>query len=29
MLIDELKPKQEADYEEEDINEEEIYEKDK
>lgn len=29
MLIDELKPKQDADYEEEDINEEEIYEKDK
>ena len=29
MLIDELKPKQEADYDEEEINEEEIYEKDK
>ncbi len=29
MLIDELKPKQEADYEEEEINEEEIYEEDR
>jgi len=29
MLIDELKPKQEADYDEEEINEEEIYEEDK
>ena len=29
MLIDELKPKQEADYDEEEINEDEIYEEDK
>ena len=29
MLIDELKPKQDADYEEEEINEDEIYEEDK